>query len=215
MSLSEFQRQLDALPMEGVRVQALLRFYEDVLRFNRGRNLVSRSGGAELVQRLILECASAARALPLRAEDRILDLGTGAGFPGIPFTVACPVACKVFLLDRRPVACDFLRRERIDLGLQDVEILEGQSQELLSADPGLAESFPWVLMKAVAPPPAALRLARPFLSPDGAVVLFRRQGEEPDARLSREGWEREACLPLPCGVTGSELPALHLFRRLR
>jgi 16S rRNA (guanine527-N7)-methyltransferase len=213
MSLAEFQSQLDALREEGVRVEALLRFYEDVLRFNRGRNLVSRSGGDELVQRLILESASAARALPLQAEDHVLDLGTGAGFPGIPFAIARPVPCRLVLLDRRPVACDFLRRERVDLDLDGVEILEGQSQELLVQNPGLAASFDWVLMKAVAPPVEALRMARPFVAAGGRAALFRRQDETPDPRISTANWEWEGFRPLSGGSSGVDNPALQLFRR--
>lgn len=214
MALDEFHARLSALLPEGVRVEALLRFRDDVLLFNRGRNLVSRSGGQALVERMILESASAAQALALEAQDQVLDLGTGAGFPGIPFAIARTVPGPVALLDRRPVACDFLRREVIDLELEGVEVLEGQSKELLAADPGLGGRFDWVLMKAVAPPLDALRLARPFLALGGRAVLFRDQDFRPDPKTPSETWGWEGGVVLGAAPTSGAGAALQLFRRL-
>lgn len=219
MSAREFETRLHALLPEGVSVAPFLRFREDVLRFNRGRNLVSRKGGAELVERLVLESAGAAGVLDLHAGERILDLGTGAGFPGIPFALARPVPCVLTLLDRRPVACDFLRREILELELEGVEVLEGQSQDLLTAREDLAASFDTALLKAVAPTRQALRLARPFLGPRGRVVLFRDLSFDPSEQGlpagsgEAERWWWEGAAPLPGFHRAEDAPALQTFRR--
>ena len=89
-----------------------------------------------------------------------------------------------------------------------------ESQELLAQNPGLAASFDWVLMKAVAPPVEALRMARPFVALGRRAVLFRRQDETPDPRISTANWEWEGFRPLSDGSSGVVGPALQLFRRL-
>ncbi len=220
MPQDTFHERLDALLPEGVRVDAMLRFRDDVLRFNRGRNLVSRGGGPELVERLVVESAGAATVLRLAEDDRVLDLGTGAGFPGIPFSIVRSPAVPMALLDRRPAACDFLRRELRELEIEGVEVLEGQSGELLAQDEGLSQGFSWVLMKAVAPPEIALTLARPFLRPGACAVIFRDQGYRPEAAIlapqssGGAGWEWEGGLPLPGFDPGPGAPAIQLFRKL-
>ena len=61
--------------------------------------------------------------------DTLLDVGTGAGFPGIPLKIACPDT-KVILMDATKKKCEFLRRVIAELGLKNIEVINGRAEEL-------------------------------------------------------------------------------------
>ncbi len=207
MMTSSFESRLREVLPPGVGVEPFLAFRDDLLHFNRGRNLVSRSGGKDLVEALILEGAAAGAALDLPPDSRVLDLGSGAGLPGIPFALARPDV-SVVLLDRRSVACAFLRRERAALALERVEVEEGQAQELVRVREDLAGAFDAVLLKAVAPPHEALHLARPFLREGARAVLFQNETFTPPGAMDREQWRWEG----PVGLSLADAPGRTLQR---
>ena len=195
----------------GLPLADLLRFRADLLAFNRSRNLVSRRDAGRQVDRLLLESVGGALLLAPSPDAVVLDIGTGGGIPGLPFALVHP-RTRVYLLDRRPVACGFVRRQILQLGLSHAEVLEGQTREVLGRDLQPA-SVDWILMKAVAPPPRALELGRRFLRPEGRVCLWREEGYEPEPELERRGWSRERTAPLPGFDPGPGRPALQIFRR--
>jgi 16S rRNA (guanine527-N7)-methyltransferase len=187
------------------------RYRDDILLFNRARNLVSRALDNDAVERLLLEGVAAGVALPLEESDRILDLGSGAGIPGVPIALVHP-ATDVGLLERRVGRCDFLRREVAALGLTRVAVLEGDAR-VWAADTEQAGRYRYVCLKAVAKPAAALKLARPFLCPNGHAVLFQRSDERADIALQHEltGWAPAGTLPLTDPATNAPIAALTLF----
>ena len=211
--IQRLSRTLDPAPFETFR--------EDVILYNRGRNLVSRVHSDEQVDRLIVESVAAALALPVQSSERFLDIGSGAGFPGIPLALVRSES-PVDLLERRSSACDFLRRELAVLGLGRVRVLEGQAQEIQKLS-GEEPGYNWVTLKAVAPPREALALARPFLEVGGRAVLFRSSDWEPDTELLADGWNWDGAqmlgvFPVPTAGTGlggsaaeSREVAIHLF----
>lgn len=180
------------------------RYRADLLRFNRGQNLVSRAGGSDQLDSLLLECAAASRLLGDAL--RILDLGSGAGLPGLPVALVRDDV-SMTLLERRGGRCDFLRRETAALDLSHVQVLERDAADV---DPNHAEAYDAVLLKAVAPPREALALARPYLAPSGRAILFRDLGWIPSAE-EREGWSYHG--PESSGpVSGLSDPAVvHIF----
>lgn len=157
--------------------EGLESFHADLLRFNRSLNLVSRQQGDEAVGWMLRECASFALALPAAAGARVLDIGSGAGLPGFPVAILRP-ELSVELLERRRSRCDWLRRERAALGLEDLVVHEGDATRLVR-EAGRAGAYDHVLLKAVAPPGEALGLAAPWLKPGGRAWIFRDVAFDP------------------------------------
>lgn len=205
-----FKSLLQALLPEGIAPEPFLLYRDALLRFNRGRNLVSRAGGGALVERLILESVAAGKALSLERGSGLLDLGSGAGIPGIPLALSYPRLESV-LLERRAVACDFLRREIASLALSATRVEEGQAREVLARSPEMRGAFSWGFLRAVAAPPRALALLRPFLAAEGRAVLFLNEEYRPAAEILASGWHWEGALPLLPAVRGPH-PCLQLFR---
>lgn len=107
---------------------------------------------------------------------RILDIGTGGGFPGIPLKILRP-DLDVTLLDsvsKKTKACDHFVRE---LGLSGVRSVWGRAEEVVKA-PGMAAGFDAVVSRATAYMPQILAWAAPFVRVGGSVVLYKLPSEE-------------------------------------
>lgn len=211
MPQSVFLSRVQALLGEGTPCELFAQFRDELVRFNRGRNLVSRAGGPELVERLILESVAVGRALFLPPGRRGLDLGSGAGFPGIPLALSRP-DLEFVLLDRRATACDFLRREVASLGLPRVRVEEGQAREVLARVPELRAAFAWGFARAVAAPVRTLALLRPFLGPGGTAVLVLNQEFRPSPEILAAGWQWKGARILSLPAPASSDSCLQLFR---
>jgi 16S rRNA (guanine527-N7)-methyltransferase len=192
-------RVRDALGAEGVD---LLRIYErDLARFNRGQNLVSRRASGSRIRALIEESVLAAGALSIKDNQSIMDLGSGAGIPGIP-TALIHRSSRMVLLERRAARCDFLRREILALGLGNVDVYEGDASEA-ALDPDLRGRFAWVLLKAVAEAPHALELARPFLAGGARAVVFQARAWRPADHVDPRRWCLETEVSLEPEIAAS------------
>jgi 16S rRNA (guanine527-N7)-methyltransferase len=138
-------------------------------RWNDAFNLVSRRDVSRLVPRHVLDSLSL---LPHLVGRRVLDLGTGAGLPGLPLAIAAP-AIAFTLLDRSERRLKFARQAVIELELANVEV---ECRSLDEFRPDVA--FDTVVVRAVGTPRRLWRTLERVLAPTG-VALF--QSADPDA----------------------------------
>ena len=129
---------------------------------------------------------------------RVLDIGSGAGVPGLPLKIVRP-DLRLSLLEANVKRCRFLRETITALGLE-VEVLEGRA-ETLAQSAALRETFDLVLARAVAPLPVLLEYALPFLRRGGHLAAAKGSGAARELRQSRPalaalGGEARAVLPL-------------------
>ncbi len=183
---------LPALARPGV-VEALGTVVSELLRWNRKINLTGhRSEGAVVVD-LILDSLQAARQV---TGGSLLDIGSGAGFPGLVLALVRP-EMEVTLLEPRGKRVSFQEHLIRRLGLGErVRAVQGRASPERDQDPpALAgRRFDTVTLKAVARLEASLGLGRPYLAPGGRVVLPRGVSD------------REAALELGLEVVDYELP---------
>jgi 16S rRNA (guanine527-N7)-methyltransferase len=200
---------LAACHLEDEIAARLLSFARDLLRFNRTQNLISRKNPVSQINTMIWEAVAASELLPSPA-GRSLDLGSGAGFPGIPLAILCPTE-PMDLLERRGGRCEFLRRELLALQIPRSRVLEAEASEL-AASGVFTASYSRVWLKAVAEPSQALSLAAPFLTPGGTAIILRDFNWIYDNSLL-DSWDRYERIGLPPEPSGSARPAgaLHLF----
>lgn len=151
-----------ALPSE--LAPSLLRLALHVSRWAERLNLTGHRSAEAVVRRLILDALALGRALPEASPTSIADLGSGAGFPGLPLAILWP-ACQVTLVDSRERRNHFQRSALRELRLPNVRALRGR-----------AESVPHVrhqiaIAQAMAQPATALVWLRDWVKPDGWIVL--------------------------------------------
>jgi 16S rRNA (guanine527-N7)-methyltransferase len=146
-----------------------LSVYLDLLvKWNARTNLSSIREPEEMVRRHFGESLFASRHLP--ACKTLLDLGSGAGFPGLPIALASP-EIAVTLAESQNKKSSFLREVVRTLGVR-VEVFGGRV-ETLPAD----RLFDVVALRAVDHPELALNLARERLAPGGSIVHLRTRAD--------------------------------------
>ena len=159
-------RLLEGLEVDARQVAAKLDAYEALLqRWNARYNLVSRHDAARLRERHVLDSLAL---LPWWS-GTLADIGSGAGFPGVPLAIARPVA-QVALIERSERKGIFLRQVAIDLELGNVEVVVADASRY--RPPTL---FDTVAIRAVAKPAVAWRLARRLLGGDGSALFQSHQ----------------------------------------
>lgn len=111
--------------------------------------------------------------LPGRRE-RVLDLGAGAGLPGLPLKIAVP-GLSLTLLEATGRKAAFLREAVGELALEQVEVLTGRAEDL-ARQAERREAYDLVVARAVAPLPTLLELALPFVRIGGALAAPKGSG---------------------------------------
>ncbi|MCX8071771.1 MAG: 16S rRNA (guanine(527)-N(7))-methyltransferase RsmG [Candidatus Binatia bacterium] len=124
--------------------------------------------------------------LPLLAEgQRVTDVGSGAGFPGIPLAIARP-DCGFALIEPRRKRANFLRHCTRELGLVWVHVEEARVEDLQAR---LESAFDVVLSRALADLATFVRLAAPLVAPTGKLVAMKGPHPEPELRDIPEGFK--------------------------
>ena len=150
------------------------RHYTTLADWNKRINLTSITD-PEAVQTLhFLDSLTVANALPAGAlqSGRVLDIGAGAGFPGIPLKIAYP-GIKLELIEATAKKVNFLYHLIDHLGLDGVEVRLGRAEDLAN-NPNLRENFDVVLARGLAKMAALAELTLSFLRPGGLLVAHKK-----------------------------------------
>ncbi len=159
-----------------------LRYLEELERWNRVYGFV-RASGEDLVRRHFLDSLAGAPEVSRLAGDgtaadppRVADLGSGAGFPGIPLAIYLP-RLRFTLVERSARRAAFLRNTALLLGLRHVQVCE----EGLEA---VREEFAVVTFRALAPLDRELSQLRRLCGPRGTVVAYKGRRERIEAEIA-------------------------------
>lgn len=185
--LEKATRAMDFELSEGACEQ-LGTYLEELYRWNRAYNLVGRKTSWEgLVEHAVDSLTPLLYPKLFEEEAEMLDLGTGAGLPGIPLYIARG-PLEMTLLEPVRKKNSFLRHVRRKLSLESLNVLSMRSEELCRSEENL-NGYERVFMRAVADYSQAAKLARPLLSSGGMLVLFL--GRDSAEALSRKGKGQE------------------------
>lgn len=170
------------LTLSGGQLEQLDRFTGLILEENQRQNL-TRIRTNDMVDLHFLDSLALA-ALNLSIDGtRILDLGSGAGFPGIPLAVAYP-GTEFTLLDGTLKKVRFLAATVRLLDLGNARAAHGRAEEL-GHDPLWAERFDYVVARAVAKLDVLARRALPLVGPGGALIAYKSRQAEPEIQAAR------------------------------
>ena len=127
--------------------------------------MISKADAGRILERHVLDSLRAVSIISEREPGAVVDLGSGAGLPGIPLAIACR-GTRFTLAEARSKRAAFLELVVERLGLDAVRVHPDRTDSLESA------SFDMATARAFAQPDRAWELARPLLAPGGALVLF-------------------------------------------
>jgi 16S rRNA (guanine527-N7)-methyltransferase len=164
------------LGQDAAKTAALTEFLGLLSRWNRVHNLTGTRGNRELIERHLVESLTLR---PLLAGHRIADVGSGAGFPGVPLAI-CEPAKHFTLIESRVKRASFLRHVVAELELKNTAVAHSRAEDLPGGSP-----FDTVLARAVARPAELMEIIRPLTAP-GSVVLVLTSAKL--AERLREPW---------------------------
>ena len=148
-------------------VDNMLRFSALLLEKNKVMNLTAILEPEEVVKRHFLDCA--ALAPYLSDEEKVLDVGTGAGFPGMPLAILCPKT-EFVLLDAQRKRIDFLNEVIGELGLSNCTAVHARAEDFAKEH---REQFDCAVSRAVADLRMLSELALPMVSVGGKFLAMK------------------------------------------
>lgn len=165
-------RQL-GVELDATQAAGLCRLLDELAHWNRSFNLTAITERREMLTHHLLDSLAI---LPFIKGDRVLDIGTGAGFPGLPLAIAAPQR-RFVLLDSNGKKIRFVAHAVRTLGLRNVQAVHARAE---GRDAAVQGPFDTVVARACAPLPELLRLAESHCAVGTRLLAMkgRRQAEE-------------------------------------
>ena len=110
------------------QIEQFRSYYELLTEWNKKINLTAITGYEDVVRKHFIDSILICSLLDLNKDIRIIDVGTGAGFPGIPIKILNP-DCRIVLLDSLNKRVGFISEVINELGLEDIKAFHGRSED--------------------------------------------------------------------------------------
>lgn len=174
--LSEVAKEY-GLELTSDQISAFNRYYELLVEWNEKINLTAITEPREVAIKHIVDSLSCYQKELFTGQVSLIDVGTGAGFPGLPLKIFYP-ELKLTLLDSLNKRVKFLQLVVDELGLKDVEVIHARSEEA-ARNKKYREKFDLVTARAVARLPIICEYCLPFVKQGGTFIALKgRQYEE-------------------------------------
>ncbi len=171
---------LAALGLSGDGVPALLRYGELLVEKNKVMNLTAITEPEQVARLHFLDCAALLPLADFKGKT-VADIGTGAGFPGMPLRILEP-SIRLTLLDSLNKRIDFLKEVCGDLGLEDVDCVHGRAEEFAAAH---RESYEIVTSRAVANLQMLSELCLPLVKVGGYFLSMKSVDSEEELNSAK------------------------------
>ena len=147
------------------------KFYELLVEWNKVMNLTGIIEYEEVNEKHFVDSLSIVKAIDMNQVESVIDIGTGAGFPGIPLKIAFP-HLKVVLLDSLNKRINFLNTVINELGLENIETIHGRAEDF-AKQPAYREQFDLCVSRAVANLATLSEYCIPYVKKDGMFIPYK------------------------------------------
>lgn len=163
-------KELDIILSEE-QVSQFIKYYEILVEWNSFMNLTGITEYDEVVVKHFIDSLLIVKAFDLSSTKSLIDIGTGAGFPGIPLKIIYP-DIKVVLLDSLNKRIKFLNEVISQLGLTKIETIHGRAEDF-GRDRNYREKFDLCVSRAVANLTTLSEYCIPFVKKEGYFIPFK------------------------------------------
>lgn len=166
------------LSVSDAQIAQLEDFTARMLETNKVMNLTRITDPKEIAEKHLLDCASLLQAADF-SKKSVVDVGCGAGFPGMPLHILCP-SCELTLLDSLGKRIRFLQGCIDEMQLSDIEAVHARAEEFAAKH---REQYDFAVSRAVAQLNVLAELSLPLVKQGGAFVAMK--SKDTDEELER------------------------------
>jgi 16S rRNA (guanine527-N7)-methyltransferase len=163
---------------------ALFRYRDELNLWNVQHNLTAIRDPENVRVKHFLDSLSAFLAMRGTAMEKVIDVGTGAGFPGLPIKILCP-NIKLTLVESVGKKAAFCQHIVNVLELEDVEVINARV-ETLGRDSNHREQYDWALARAVAVMPVLLEYLLPLVRIGGYILAMKGESAPVEAHAAEK-----------------------------
>ncbi len=203
----EFENGLHMLGISlcEAQMEQFLLYYEMLTEWNQRMNLTAITGFADVTEKHFLDSLCLVKAVPELRDQRIMDVGTGAGFPGIPLKIAFP-GLDVVMIDSVGKKLHFVDELIKKLGLSNAKTVHGRAEDL-GREAEYRQQFDLCVSRAVSNLSVLAEYCLPFVKTGGRFVAYKSADVKEECEQAAKAvtlFGGEMALPLVYSLPGRE-----------
>ncbi|MBS4828017.1 MAG: 16S rRNA (guanine(527)-N(7))-methyltransferase RsmG [Firmicutes bacterium] len=186
--LSQFEKNLEQfqITLSDTQKEQFLKYYELLVEWNGFMNLTAITEFDDVMKKHFTDSLSLVKAYSeIRTEKlKVIDIGTGAGFPGIPLKIVFP-QIELTLLDSLQKRLKFLQEVIDQLGLGEVELIHGRAEDFCK--PSMKrEQYDLCVSRAVANLATLSELCLPYVKVEGKFIPYKSEKAEEEVKAAKK-----------------------------
>lgn len=217
--LSQFRKDLEELHivLSDIQFNQFLTYYDLLVEKNKMMNLTAITEFDEVMKKHFIDSLSLVKVCDLKGSISVIDVGTGAGFPGVPLKIAFP-DLHLTLLDSLNKRVGFLQEVIEKLGLQNAQAIHGRAEDFAKPDQ-MRESFDLCVSRAVANLSVLSEYCLPYVKVGGKFISYKSDKVNMESEGNKtEIMEAEHAISVLGGKLAEQkeftLPSSDIYRNL-